>query len=299
MASIIPHITVCICTFKRPHLLNQLLSGLEHQRTESLFTYSVVVVDNDRAGTGRATVESFRKHAGFEVRYHLEPEQNIARARNRAVENSRGEFIAFIDDDEFPNEDWLFRLFQAQRKFNAQGILGPVIPYYDVTPPKWILKGRFHERPDPETGTVLDWSRTRTGNVLLDRTLFLDKENLFGTDYGSGGEDRDFFRRMIGRGSRFVWCREARVFEVVPPERFTRSFMLRRALLRGKIPYNQTIAANLKSLIAVPVYALILPFVVLTHHHVFMKYLVKMFDHIGRLLAFAGIDVVREKYVLK
>ena len=41
------HICVCICTFKRPHLLEGLLSRLQTQRTAGLFTYSVLVVDND------------------------------------------------------------------------------------------------------------------------------------------------------------------------------------------------------------------------------------------------------------
>ena len=49
------------------------------------------------------------------------------------------------------------------------------------------------------------------------------------------GEDQDFFRRMIDRGHVFVWCDEAVAYEVVPPVRWRRTFMLRRALLRGRI----------------------------------------------------------------
>ena len=42
-----PHITVCICTFERPTLLSRLLAALDRQKTDGLFTYSVVVADND------------------------------------------------------------------------------------------------------------------------------------------------------------------------------------------------------------------------------------------------------------
>ena len=52
------HISVCICTYKRPELLRRLLSKLKEQKTEGLFEYSIVIVDNDRAESARQTVET-------------------------------------------------------------------------------------------------------------------------------------------------------------------------------------------------------------------------------------------------
>jgi glycosyltransferase involved in cell wall biosynthesis len=280
-------------------LLERLLEELNLQRTDGLFTYSVVVVDNDHAATGRKTVEAFRQRARLPVQYHIEPEQNIALARNKAVRNAKGDFIAFVDDDEFPGNTWLLELLKALKRFEADGILGPVLPHYETRPPEWILKGRLHERPSHVTGTALHWTQTRSGNVLLRRDLFDREENRFDPAFGRGGEDTDFFRRMTGRGRRFLWCAEAPVFEVVPPERCTRSYLIRRALLRGKIPYNQTLSANLKSLAALPVYTALLPLLFIARPHLFMKYVIKVFDHAGRVLAYLGFDVIKEKYVLK
>jgi succinoglycan biosynthesis protein ExoM len=298
MAMEYKHISVCICTFKRPDFLRRLLNELVHQRTDGLFSYSVVIVDNDHSKSAQQITESFQEASSLDVLYCLEPEQNIALARNRAVENARGDFIAFIDDDEFPSQSWLFDLFRAYIDFKADGILGPVVPYYETKPPQWIIRGKFHERPSHKTGTILPWTLTRTGNVLLRRKIFDDKNNMFSKEFGSGGEDRDFFRRMIDQGSRFVWCAEALVFEVVPPERFKRSFMLKRALLRGKTPYNHNLAAYATSLVAIPLYALLLPFLIFFGHHVFMKFLVSWFDHIGRILSLVRLNVIKEKYVV-
>ena len=77
--------------------------------------------------------------------------------------------------------------------------------------------------------------------------------------------------------------------------------MLRRALLRGKMASNENggITATAKSFIAVVGYSLALPILLLLGHHVFMKYLIKTFDHAGKLLALIGLDPVREKYVLQ
>jgi len=292
------HISVCICTYKRPNLLDILLDRLEGLKTEDLFTYSLVIVDNDDAESARTIVDSFAEKSRIPVRYDVEPEQNIALARNRAVQNASGNYVTFIDDDEFPRKDWLLNLYNGLQKYKADGVLGPVLPHYEGNPPQWVTRGGFYDRPSHETGTVLDWENTRTGNVLLRTGIFREMKNAFRREFGRGGEDKDFFRRMIGNGLRFVWVAEAPVYEIVPPERFSRSFMLRRALLRGKIPHF-TLRDLLVSLVAIPIYTSILPFLPLGGQHVFMKYLIRDFDHIGRVLAFCGLDVIKERYVMK
>ncbi len=125
------HISVCICTYKRPELLRRLLSELEEQQTGGLFDYSIVIVDNDMSESARQTVESYAQQSKSSVRYYVEPEQNIALARNKAIENAHGKYIAFIDDDEFPSDTWLLNLYNAFNTYQPNGgILGPVIPYY-------------------------------------------------------------------------------------------------------------------------------------------------------------------------
>jgi glycosyltransferase involved in cell wall biosynthesis len=293
------HISICICTYKRPELLAHLLGELQKQITDGIFTYSIVVVDNDSDRSAEAAVESFKLKSNIETGYFVEPEQNIALTRNRAVENSEGEFVAFIDDDEIPVDDWLIRLYKACAQFNADGVLGPVKPHFENEPPRWIIKGRLFERPSHRTGHVLKWDNTRTGNVLLKRKIFEDKENRFNKIFLTG-EDRDFFKRMIEKGFLFVWCDAAPVYETVQPERWKRSFLLRRALFRGKVSLNNSsfgYSDILKSVVAISIYAVALPFFFLIGQHIFMKYLIKTFDHLGRLLSFFGIDAIKDKYV--
>jgi succinoglycan biosynthesis protein ExoM len=274
------------------------LTDLQDQSTNGLFTFSIIVVDNDDIQSAKQLVESFQKTAAIRIEYFNEPEQNIARARNMAVRKAEGNYIAFIDDDEFPMRQWLFNLHTAIKRYGADGILGPVVPNYETKPPEWIIKGRFFERPSHKTGTVLDWTFTRTGNVLFRKDIFNDAENIFRVEFGSGGEDRDFFRRMIRKGHRFLWCEQAPVYEVVPPERLKRSFMLRRALLRGKIPQYKAIDIG-KSVIAVPIYTAMLPFLLFVGQHTFMKYLIKNADHIGRILSLFRVNVIKQKYIMK
>ena len=294
------HICVCICTYQRPERLSRLLSELKEQETEGLFDYSIVIVDNDRSESARQTVESCARQSKIPISYYVEPEQNIALARNKAVKNAKSELIAFIDDDEFPAKHWLLNLLNALNFYNADGILGPVLPHFDEEPPKWVLKGHFFDRPMHPTGQTLVWKNTRTGNVLLRKDLFKEDCMWFDPAFGSGGEDRDFFRRKIGEGHIFVWCNEASVFETVPTVRWKKSVMIKRALLRGKVAFNNTTPnpfSLLKSVLVITVYTFGLPFFLILGHHIFMKYLIKACDHLGKVLAFMGIDLVKEKYI--
>src|SRR5271167_1755972 len=295
------HISVCICTFKRAALLRLLLDHLETQKTDGRFTFSAVVADNDSEGSARAVVDSFRRGAKTEVVYCLQPvPKNIAMTRNVAVANADGEFIAFIDDDEYPEDNWLVNLFNTcVTTESVAGVLGPVRPYFESEPPKWASKGRFFERAEFPTGYKLNFDQARSGNVLFRAEILKSLEIPFREHFNTAGEDVDFFRRLMANGYTFVWCNEAVALEIVPASRCTRRYLLRRALLRGsnfsKHP-TQRIKNGLKSLIAAPCYAISLPVLLLFGQHVFLKYLIKFLDHFSRLMSYAGVPLVKEQH---
>lgn len=297
----IHHICVCICTYKRPKMLAHLLSELQNQKTEQLFTYSITIVDNDHSLSALSTVQTLKKKSMISINYYCEQDQNIALARNKAVQNADGDFLALIDDDETPSDSWLLNLYNALHKFNADGVLAPVKPIFQGHPPQWVVKGKFYEKPCHTTGFVLKWQDTRTSNVLLKRSVFDRNENKFDPKFGRGGEDKDFFKRMTEKGCVFVWCDEAPVYEDIPSQRCKRFFMLKRALLRGKthlLYQDFGIFSVIKSLIAVPLYTLALPVLIVIGHHIFMTYLIKNFEHIGKLLYTCGVDIIKQKYVM-
>jgi hypothetical protein len=190
-------------------------------------------------------------------------------------------------------------LFEACNKFNAYGALGPVHPRFDEPPPNWVVKGKFYARPTYPTGFVIDWPKGRTGNTLLKMEVFAGETQPFRPEFRTA-EDQDFFRRMIEKGYFFIWCDEAVAYETVPPIRWKRSLLLRRALLRGYTSLSHptfAIRDALKSAVAAPAYALALPFALLMGQGKFMNLLVRLCDHLGILLGLVGINPVKEPYV--
>lgn len=227
------NVTVCIATFKRPQLLRALLESLRAQQLPPQVSVRIVVLDNDMLASAREVVEEFQRAAAPPIVYDIEPVQNIALARNRALRHAGGDFVAFIDDDEQAAPDWLAHLLDAALRYNAEVVFGPVIPILPDDAPKWVRRGRFFERKRSPTGT-----RRRhggTGNTLVSMNVLLSSGLTFDPAFGlTGGEDTHLFARLGAHGARMIWCEEALVSECVPPQRMTVSWLVRRAFRSGQ-----------------------------------------------------------------
>jgi glycosyltransferase involved in cell wall biosynthesis len=299
------HISVCICTYKRAVLLSNLLEKLQEQHTDSLFTYSAVIVDNDVNESAKTVVETFKQKSSFNIDYFIEPKQNISLARNKAVGSAIGNFIALIDDDEYPGPSWLLNFYKTLTDSKADGALGPVVPYYPAGIPKWIIKSKIWEMRSRKTGTILNWPETRTSNVFLNRNVFEGQGKPFDPRFGlTGGEDQDFFKRMMNNGRCFEWCNEAEVYEVISPERWSRSFYLKKYMQMGgrtgelakKWPFRSRCKWSAKSILAMSFYSLVLPFSFFIGQHVFMKCLLKCLYFFGWFTAFLWRPIIKFRY---
>ncbi len=299
-----PHVCVCICTYQRPELLRRLLDRLCHQSgAGDRYLLSCVVVDNDVEQTAAPIVTAFEEAGLLKIEYHCETERNFAVVRNCAIQHAAGDFVAFIDDDEVPEADWLLRLLETIERHDCDGALGPVRPYFDQPAPDWLERSRLCHRPVHPTGLQLTWRQTRSGNVLLRRDLFQSGLS-FDPAYRTGGEDVDFFKRAIASGRKFIWCEEAPAYELVPPERMRLAYHLRRALLQGSISlkYNvgkgrlaERVRVAAKSALALLLYSMALPFSLLLGAHRFVRLLVKTCHHLGRFSTLSGIPIIRER----
>jgi succinoglycan biosynthesis protein ExoM len=298
------HISVCVATYHRNRFLERLLKNIALQETGGLFDLSVVVVDNDFAGPARETVIRLERSLQLGIAYAIEADRTIPAARNHALRLARGNYIGIIDDDEFPPVHWLITLYRAILSFDVDGCLGPVHPFFEEEPPKWLLKSGFCERPVHRTGTLLHWGQTRTGNVLLKKDVFDGHNIRFNEEFRTGGSDREFFKEAMRAGCRFIAVAEAPVYELVPVERWKKSYYLRRALVNGGNSYRNHLSelrglsrliAPVKSLAALVVYAIALPFCFCLGTRAFMNCMERGAHHLSRLLALLGIVVVKNR----
>lgn len=289
-------ITVCICTYRRPDMLRRLLNRLANQDTRGAFEYSVVVVDNDSERSAESVVEEVRNSTALEPVYTVEPQANIAVARNRTLEFAEGDYAAFIDDDEYPEDDWLAELLTTARQHEAEAVIGHVRPDFEREPAAWIVKGRFFYKPPPPlppTGTVL--TAGITSNALVSLAAVRNAGLAFDPAFGrSGGEDDKFFRDLLRAGMKIVFSAEAIVHETIPFDRQSAAYLWKRHHLQGRtfVRIARSVSGELygagalgKSAAAALMYVLALPFLLFAGRHVVIDYSLRLAWHLGYLRA--------------
>ena len=227
-------IAVCICTYRRAQLLNDLLTSIFEAEKIDVFNLSIIVVDNDKEKSAKPIVESFMS-CGINITYNVELSRNISNVRNRCINEARknnADYILFLDDDEFISKSYFLGLASLYSNCTPDVIIGPVVTRYYPDTPKWIIQTKIFERTRRETGSVQ--LTGNTGNAFISLKI-IDKVGGFNIAYGtSGGEDSEFFYRCRSEGTKLIWCDEAETFEFLAMDRANLMYAIKRARRGGQ-----------------------------------------------------------------
>lgn len=229
---LVPDVSICICTYRRPEGLRSLLRSL-NELVPATPLFEIVVIDNDAGRSGERVLTS-NSLGSIQLSYLVEPVKNIARARNRAIAAAQADLIAFIDDDEIAEPQWLLELHNVLVDHDADAVFGPVVHRFATPPPRWLKDLEYWHYQVPKTGQCVTRRQLRSGNVLFRKCLTRELTHLFDEDLGlSGGEDTDFFSRMGKVGGKLVAAQAALVHETVSEERMTLRWLVRRYYRNG------------------------------------------------------------------
>lgn len=132
-----PELTVVICTYNRYDVLPDAIASLETQTIDAK-RLEILVVDN--SGDTDSQAAYWNQHVvPHNARLIVDSVPGLSRARNTALREARGEFIAYIDDDAVALPGWceaLIDTFRAHPSAGAAG--GPVEPIWPGTQPEWL-----------------------------------------------------------------------------------------------------------------------------------------------------------------
>jgi glycosyltransferase involved in cell wall biosynthesis len=218
-------IAVAICTHDRPEDLARLLDALKPQLAQCGAT--LVVVDN-----GSSSSETIVMQRGsVNLAYVRLGEPGLVAARNAALRASLAgapRFIAFIDDDEVPDPNWLAALRDCLEATGADICCGPLRPKFDIDPPAWAIRGGFFAKSGVHIGT---------GNIMFRSAILpAGQAGWFQPAFGhTGGEDEELFSRLIAAGARYATAQDAWVTERVPAHRLSLQYIVRTGLRDGAI----------------------------------------------------------------
>ncbi|HYV88535.1 MAG TPA: glycosyltransferase family 2 protein [Candidatus Polarisedimenticolia bacterium] len=194
-------VTVCIPTRDRPTGLERLLSSLIGQQGAPPF--DVLVVDNDPGRSAEAVVRRYADRLA--ISYATEPRPGVSSVRNSCVALSRAPLLAFIDDDEWAEPDWLAALYEKMADPGIAAAVGIRTFVFAEDVPLHRRTCVLFRVPVLEDGQLLAWNQTLIGNACLRRSALPDPKRPFDPELDFvGGEDSHLFARIIARGGRVV-----------------------------------------------------------------------------------------------
>lgn len=223
-----PDVSVVVCTHNRAGMLANALASLRDLRTDGAFSYEIVVIDNASKDDTSTVVERAARATSVPVRYHFEGKKGIASARNRGLQEATGQWVAFFDDDQLADPNWLFELLKIANAKDVKCVGGAVLLKYDtpVTPnPTAFVRMLLGEalwslRPAPYSLK----HTPGTGNLMIHRSV-LDLVGRFDEAFQVRSEDTDLFRRIHKAGFKAWYNPAAIVHHVTPEKRLEMSYL--------------------------------------------------------------------------
>lgn len=216
-----PRVSIVIPTYNRCDMLREAV--LSVLRQGPAISYEIVVIDNASTDDTGGVLAALAAGATVPLRSLREAEPGDAHARNRGVEESAGEWIAFLDDDEIADSDWLSHLTRAAAECGAAVVGGAV--KLDLPPARRERLGRLCRRALRETEERCAAVHRYTGNVLPSTANLLVHRSVFETvgrfDTGlvSGCSDSDFVMRARKAGYALWHAPTAVVHHRIPLDR--------------------------------------------------------------------------------
>jgi len=236
-------ISAVVCTLNRAAYLAKAMASLVNQTYPKKY-YEIIVVDNGSADNTREVVEQFNQST--RVRYVHEPIKGLSQARNTGWQAASGKYVAYLDDDAIACPHWLEKMMEAFETIKPApaSVGGKAVPLWESERPTWLadrMLGAY---------AIVDWGdrakflkpsspEHHVGcNVAYNRQV-LQECGGFNINLGRKGgnllsNDENVIRDYIdSRGLGIYYDPEILVKHLVPKERLTRRFMLRRHFWQG------------------------------------------------------------------
>ncbi|MBS5038861.1 MAG: glycosyltransferase [Fusobacterium sp.] len=201
-------ISVCIATWCRKENLKKIIELLENQ-TLKQEDYEIIVCDSySNDGTQKLMKEMCVKY--HNVNY-INIEKNIlATKRNIGIDNSKGEIIIFMDDDVFPECNFLEEHLKAHKNSTNKIFCGKV-----EFPKEWVNNSNYYRYRDichdNSKYNLLPFNRIVVMNMSFKKEEFKKVGYVNEKFIGYGCEDTELGYRIIQKGIELVYLDTAKI----------------------------------------------------------------------------------------
>lgn len=231
-------LSVIICTYNREKFLYDALCHVA-KNDIPVNDYEIVLVNNNSTDNTERECNRFAKDfPKIQFRYFVETKQGLSHARNRGIDESKGDVLIFLDDDSFVKPDYLSNLKrQLDKHPEAMAFGGKITPLFESgETPKWLCKWTYSWVSAIDKGenvVPFEGGSYPIGANMGFRKECIDLCGNFNTELGRnkknlmGGEEKDIFNRVRAKNMTILYFPDIHVEHVIPPQRTTRDYIVK------------------------------------------------------------------------
>jgi glycosyltransferase involved in cell wall biosynthesis len=237
--------TVAIRAYNSASNLPRILESLQVQQGTDNFSWEVLVVDNNSQDQTPKVVKEYQasEAISFPLRYYFEERQGAAFSRKSALEQAKGDWVGFLDDDNLPGEDWLHQAFDFIDRHPQVGAFGGKNQaVYETPPPPGFEEIAVYlaiiERGDEE----FCYNHGHHGVLPPGAGIFINRQawlasapeelTILGPQPGSlvgKGEDLEVLSHLETGGWEIWYSPKVQISHHIPAWRFDYQYLLRLA----------------------------------------------------------------------
>lgn len=231
-----PLISVALCTHNHADRLPKTLESFRTLEAPSR-PWELLLIDNNCTDhTRRLLEETHWRPEGVPVRILFEEKLGLSNARNCALRHARGEYLLFLDDDETPDPRWLVAYEQAMLEHRPHALGGRIeVLFEEGDRPSWLQDELLGFLGRLDHGEPCWLTRPDTpfygGNFAVRMDVF-DQVGDFDAELGRkgernvGGEDTEFYRRMLAHDLKVRWVPDAVIHHRIQAGKLKRGYFL-------------------------------------------------------------------------
>ncbi|MGC9526206.1 MAG: hormogonium polysaccharide biosynthesis glycosyltransferase HpsE [Limnospira sp.] len=235
--------SVVIPTYNGAKQLPGVLEKLRSQTGTEEIDWEILVVDNNSSDETAKVVRELQSTWNLQVplKYVFERRQGLTYARTRGIEETEGQFIGFLDDDNFPNSDWVLQAYLFGNQYPKAGIYGGQIhAVYQTEPPEnfkriehLVLAMRESDEQPFRFNPELLQLPSGAGLVLRRKALLesIDLECI--ASISRGDNDYELSLYLYKNGWEIWYNPTLHVDHLIPPERLEKKYVLSLAYRYG------------------------------------------------------------------
>lgn len=237
-------VSVAVCTWNRSRLLDQTLRTVAGLRIPAGVEWEVVVVNNNSPDDTETVLKAHESR--LPLRHFFEPKQGSSHARNRVIDEARGDFIVWLDDDVLVDADCVAAYLDAAEKFPEAGYFaGKIDPWFETEPPASIrrhfarISNAYAVRdfgPDVRPLKPDEHPFSANMGVRGDVQRRFRFDSRLGRVAGGlvGDDESKMLAEMAAAGFGGVWVGTAMIKHHMPPDRTTWGYLRRWAAGIGR-----------------------------------------------------------------